>query len=169
MSIGSCPRAARDPRRRYAMGTAFRMGPGYFPVLLGGLLALLGAAISLRALWIDEGNRMGGLAWRPVLLVLGRGLVLRPAAAELALLLAWPLEGWQRLLARSFVYGTSRSPLSGKLDATPARFSLTESANLRLGLSLPAGAAGMTMAAGRAPCCNSNGGSTTSILKPRRW
>ncbi|SMH32969.1 tripartite tricarboxylate transporter TctB family protein [Azospirillum agricola] len=76
--------AARD----YAMGTAFRMGPGYFPVLLGGLLALLGAAISLRALWIDEGNRMGGLAWRPVLLVLGGVLSFALLLSALGLVLA---------------------------------------------------------------------------------
>jgi hypothetical protein len=29
----------------YQMGTAVRMGPGYFPVMLGGLLAVLGAAV----------------------------------------------------------------------------------------------------------------------------
>src|SRR5262249_20764849 len=29
----------------YQMGSAVRMGPGYFPVVLGGLLAVLGAAV----------------------------------------------------------------------------------------------------------------------------
>ena len=29
----------------YALGTAVRMGPGYFPVVLGGLLAVLGGAV----------------------------------------------------------------------------------------------------------------------------
>ena len=33
----------------YQMGSAVRMGPAYFPVLLGGLLALLGAIILVRA------------------------------------------------------------------------------------------------------------------------
>ena len=33
----------------YRMGAAVRMGPGYFPVVLGGLLAVLGAAILLRS------------------------------------------------------------------------------------------------------------------------
>lgn len=33
----------------YAMGTAVRMGPAYFPTMLGGLCAVLGAAIFLRA------------------------------------------------------------------------------------------------------------------------
>lgn len=35
--------------RNYAMGTAVRMGPAYFPVVLGGILAVLGAIIFLRA------------------------------------------------------------------------------------------------------------------------
>ncbi|HXJ09276.1 MAG TPA: tripartite tricarboxylate transporter TctB family protein [Burkholderiales bacterium] len=34
----------------YQMGTAVRMGPGYFPVLLGGLLAVLGAAVFAESL-----------------------------------------------------------------------------------------------------------------------
>ena len=31
--------------RSYELGTAFRMGPGYVPLVLGGLLALLGLAV----------------------------------------------------------------------------------------------------------------------------
>jgi hypothetical protein len=34
----------------YQMGSAVRMGPGYFPVLLGGLLAVLGAAVFAESL-----------------------------------------------------------------------------------------------------------------------
>ncbi len=33
----------------YPMGSAVRMGPAYFPTMLGGLLALLGAVVFLRA------------------------------------------------------------------------------------------------------------------------
>jgi hypothetical protein len=33
----------------YAMGTAVRMGPAYFPTVLGGMLAVLGAVIFFRA------------------------------------------------------------------------------------------------------------------------
>ena len=35
----------------YPMGTASRMGPAYFPVVLGGLLTLIGLATTLRSLW----------------------------------------------------------------------------------------------------------------------
>ena len=35
-------------RAGYELGTAFRMGPGYFPLVLAGLLAFLGVAIVAR-------------------------------------------------------------------------------------------------------------------------
>lgn len=35
--------------RNYAMGTAVRMGPGYFPTVLGGMLAVLGAMVFFRS------------------------------------------------------------------------------------------------------------------------
>ena len=35
----------------YPMGTAGRMGPAYFPIVLGGLLTLIGLATTLRSLW----------------------------------------------------------------------------------------------------------------------
>ena len=31
------------------IGTAFRMGPGYFPIVLAGLLALLGVIITVQS------------------------------------------------------------------------------------------------------------------------
>jgi len=36
--------------RGYSMGTAAKMGPGYFPFLLGLVLALLGAVVTIGAL-----------------------------------------------------------------------------------------------------------------------
>ncbi len=39
--------------QEYRMGTAARMGPGYFPTLLGGLLAVLGLTLAVPALIRD--------------------------------------------------------------------------------------------------------------------
>lgn len=36
--------------RRYPVGTAASMGPGYFPRVLGGILAVLGLLVALRAI-----------------------------------------------------------------------------------------------------------------------
>ena len=56
---------------RYAIGTASRMGPGYFPLLLGALLTLLGGLIVFKALVFEteDGGRIGPWAWRPVVFV----------------------------------------------------------------------------------------------------
>jgi len=55
--------------RNYPLGTAARMGPGYFPRLLGILLIVLGAALSLTALR-GQGPPLPGWKWRPVSIVL---------------------------------------------------------------------------------------------------
>ncbi len=55
---------------KYALGTAARMGPGYFPRTLGIMLIVLGAALSLRALKL-KGSPIAAWHWRPTLIVLG--------------------------------------------------------------------------------------------------
>jgi len=54
----------------YALGTAARMGPGYFPRALGILLIVLGSVLALRALRI-QGTAVPAFKWRPTLIVLG--------------------------------------------------------------------------------------------------
>ena len=54
----------------YTLGTAARMGPGYFPRILGILMIVLGAIIGLRSLRAN-GPPLPGWNWRPVLVVLG--------------------------------------------------------------------------------------------------
>ena len=55
---------------RYALGSAARMGPGYFPRILGILLIVLGAILALRATRSD-GAPVPRFKWRPTLIVLG--------------------------------------------------------------------------------------------------
>jgi hypothetical protein len=55
---------------RYNLGTAARMGPGYFPRILGILLVVLGAIIALRGIKIP-GPPVPAWKWRPTLVVLG--------------------------------------------------------------------------------------------------
>jgi Tripartite tricarboxylate transporter TctB family len=76
--------------RQYDMGTAARMGPAYFPTVLGGLLVLLGSLISMRAMARQSGEgKIGRFHFKPLLLVLGAvvafGLLLRPAGLLVAL------------------------------------------------------------------------------------
>ena len=76
------------------MGTALRMGPGYFPSLLGFVLLLLGIVIVIQATRIG-GEPVGPIAWRGMLLILPapvlfgltvRGLGFVPAVFLTALL-----------------------------------------------------------------------------------
>jgi putative tricarboxylic transport membrane protein len=54
---------------KYTFGTTMRMGPGYFPVLLGGILIVLGGAIGIRALWSAVSASLPSIPVRPLLLV----------------------------------------------------------------------------------------------------
>jgi hypothetical protein len=54
--------------RDYAMGTAARMGPGYFPTMLSWLLIGLGGLIGGRAL-VLEGPPIAAVRWRAILAV----------------------------------------------------------------------------------------------------
>src|SRR6187455_3145266 len=60
--------------RNYAFGTALRMGPGYFPSILGGLLVMFG--LYLVAQGLRTGEKIEG-NWSPrALIVLPLSLVL---------------------------------------------------------------------------------------------
>ena len=61
----------------YSIGTGARMGPGYFPLILGILLAILGAVIAFKAMTVDtpDGQKIGALAWKPLTYVIGANLL----------------------------------------------------------------------------------------------
>ena len=50
-------------------GTSIRMGPGYFPMILSGLLFLLGLLVTIKSFG-REGEPMGPIAWRGILFIL---------------------------------------------------------------------------------------------------
>jgi hypothetical protein len=52
------------------LGTAFRMGPGYFPLVLSGVLMLFGLAILFNAIKSEGGEGMGSFAWRGIAFIL---------------------------------------------------------------------------------------------------
>jgi len=77
--------------QRYELGTAQRMGPGYFPTVLGGLLAILGLIIAIKGLAREErGAEIERFHFGPLAVVLGAvalfALLLRPAGLVAALL-----------------------------------------------------------------------------------
>ncbi len=54
--------------RNYPFGAAMRMGPGYFPTVLGGILILLGAWVMARGLRSGEKVK-GEWGWKPLALI----------------------------------------------------------------------------------------------------
>ena len=78
----------------YPMGTAGRMGPGYFPMVLGGLLVLIGLITLGRSFFI-KGEPIGKVPVKEIILVMAavllfaftvRGAGLVPAVFVLILL-----------------------------------------------------------------------------------
>jgi hypothetical protein len=65
---------------KYNVGSAARMGPGYFPLLLGILLAVLGAGIIFYSMAHNpahgvQGDKLGAWAWKPIGFVLGANIL----------------------------------------------------------------------------------------------
>ncbi len=60
----------------YNVGTAARMGPSYFPFLIGVLTAALGVAVMIKALLTGgpDGDPIGRIAWRPLVFIIGANL-----------------------------------------------------------------------------------------------
>ncbi len=61
----------------YNIGTGARMGPGYFPLMLGILLALLGGLIMFKALVVEteDGDKIGKFAWKPLFFIIGSNIL----------------------------------------------------------------------------------------------
>jgi len=55
---------------QYPMGTAVRMGPAYFPSILGWLTVALGLFVVVESLLVDD-EAPPPTAWRPLILVIG--------------------------------------------------------------------------------------------------
>lgn len=73
--------------KNYQMGTAVRMGPAYFPTVLGGLLAVLGVLVLIPSFAV-EGPKVPKFGFRPLILVLvgclAYGYLMKPLGLVLA-------------------------------------------------------------------------------------
>jgi hypothetical protein len=61
----------------YSIGTGARMGPGYFPLMLGVMLALLGVGITFGALVVERagGDKIGKWAFKPLVFIIAANLL----------------------------------------------------------------------------------------------
>lgn len=71
----------------YQMGTAVRMGPGYFPSVLGGILAVLGAVVLFDS-FVQTGTPVPQFHFRPLIFILISSLAFAYLLKPLGLVLA---------------------------------------------------------------------------------
>jgi hypothetical protein len=74
--------------QNYQMGTSVRMGPAYFPTVLGGILAVIGLAILIPSL-VTEGPKVPKFYFKPIILLnlalVLFGLFLKPLGLAIAI------------------------------------------------------------------------------------
>lgn len=71
----------------YPVGSAGRMGPGYFPRALGTILIALGALLALRALR-TRGSPLQFETFKPLIIIIGSVVLFGLAAPKLGLMVA---------------------------------------------------------------------------------
>lgn len=102
----------------YPMGTSSRMGPGYFPFVLGIVMTLLGVAIIIES-FATEGAPVSKFAWRPLAFILGAvvifGLIVKVAgmaASIIVLVLVSAFGGHEFKLKEVLIAGVVLSVFS---------------------------------------------------------
>ena len=82
----------------YEVGSTVEMGPGYFPLALGAILALIGVLIIAKGFISGEGAPIGHIPWRSIMLltaaILFFGLTVRGLGLVPALLVTIALAGF---------------------------------------------------------------------------
>lgn len=103
----------------YDIGTPLRMGPGFYPLVLGGLLVVLGVSIAVKGFLAGDGSEIGAVPWKSLLLLLAGilffGFTVRDLGLVPALFVAVLLAGLAGRSARlipSAVIAASLTALS---------------------------------------------------------
>ncbi|MGH8831070.1 MAG: tripartite tricarboxylate transporter TctB family protein [Polaromonas sp.] len=61
----------------YNVGEGARMGPGYFPLMLGILLTVIGVGVTFTALVVETegGDKIGKWAWKPLFFIISANVL----------------------------------------------------------------------------------------------
>lgn len=82
----------------YEVGSTLQMGPGFFPLVLGAILALIGILIIAKGFIAGEGAPIGHIPWRSVILLTAAivffGVTVRGLGLVPALLVTVALAGF---------------------------------------------------------------------------
>jgi hypothetical protein len=77
----------------YAMGSSVKPGPGFFPMILSLVLAVLGGMVIFKSLTLETegGGAIGSIAWRPLLVILAAIVLFGFALPRLGLVATVPI------------------------------------------------------------------------------
>ena len=76
--------------RDYGMGAAVKMGPAYFPTMLGVLLMIIGIISVVRS-FLKSGSPIGAVAWKGLVLIVASTLLFGMIVRGAGLIIALPL------------------------------------------------------------------------------
>ncbi len=86
----------------YPMGSAVRMGPAYFPTMLGALLVMLGLILVFRSFFVHDAELPSKTHWRPLGFILGAVVIFAflidragLIASSVVMMLMGSMGGWQ--------------------------------------------------------------------------
>jgi hypothetical protein len=102
---------------RYEIGTALQMGPGFFPLVCGGVLVLLGVAIVVTGLVAGGDEDLGPVPWRSAALLIAAIVVFGVTVRGLGLLLALLLTALLSALAGHRTGVVAAAVIAGGLTA----------------------------------------------------
>lgn len=90
MSVGA---AFAWGANNYSLGSGAHMGPGFFPLVLGVLLAVIGCAVAVKALLANnqDGEKIGKFAWKPLFFIITANLVFGASIGGLQMIGLAPL------------------------------------------------------------------------------
>ncbi|HEX6706781.1 MAG TPA: tripartite tricarboxylate transporter TctB family protein [Albitalea sp.] len=79
--------------RNYSLGSSARPGPGYFPLMLSVIMAILGAIVIFKALTIETegGDPIGHVAWRPLIIIVAAISVFGLTITWLGMIISIPI------------------------------------------------------------------------------
>ena len=108
----------------YNLGTGARMGPGYFPLMLGVLLAVLGMIVTFKALVVEtvDGQKIGKWAYKPLFFIIGANLTFGVCLGGLPSIGLKPLGLMVGIYALTFVASMAEAGWKAKATFILATF-----------------------------------------------
>ena len=106
----------------YNVGTGARMGPGYFPLIVGVLIAIMGVLITAKSMVVEteDGEPVGRIAWKPLVFIISANLMFGVLLGGLPSIGLPPMGLIVAIYALTFIAGLAGDKFSFKASAVLA-------------------------------------------------